>query len=412
MAAAAEAPKRRPVTANFAKGEVREIAKRIIPLTRALDGCQVIVTGGTSGVGKAIVEGLLRLGADVSFTYRDQKAGDAALQHFKNMKWTPFKEPNQEGMPEPSKLGAVQAFHLEAESFASVEAFAAEYEKLKKPLDGIVLNAGILGNPTRELTKDGFERVLQVNYLSQWLLLDKLLPFMRRRPAFEQGRLPRAYSPVGRVVLVSSQQHATADLDLEDLGLEKPGRYDPGLAYSNSKLCQMLLARKMNTLLAVNIPGQPLRRLAGAASFISLHPGNVNTEGMLKTTMPDSAKAKYQAMKEKIGLTVEEGAKGVLYAMMDPAAVALDDATTYLDPYNTEGRLEPVRYRASAPTDSMPAYPHDDAWSDEKMDALWDKTAALLGRTFTAHTDAARKGGPDEANRIYEGMPRPGAAKL
>merc|ERR1711924_205123 len=73
--------------------------------------------------------------------------------------------------------------------------------------------------------------------------------------------------------------------------------------------------------------------------------------------------------------------------------MGLDDATTYVDPYNTDGRIEPVRYRASEPTDSLPAYPHDDSFSDEKMDALWERTAALSAASSPHIPTRREKGG-------------------
>src|SRR5690349_1525210 len=97
-----------------------------------LDGKIALVTGGSRGIGRAIVERLAREGAQVYFTYRT----------------------------EPRTTGAV-AIRTDHQDVGSVEAmFAAVGDRL----DILVNNAAINpGAPLAEVTAEQFDRVLTVN---------------------------------------------------------------------------------------------------------------------------------------------------------------------------------------------------------------------------------------------------------
>jgi 3-oxoacyl-[acyl-carrier protein] reductase len=123
-----------------------------------LDGKIALVTGGSRGIGRAIVERLAREGAQVYFTYRTERRTTGAA--------------------------GIQADHQDA---GSVEAmFAAVGDRL----DILVNNAAINpGAPLGELTAEEFDRVLTVN---------TKVPLLAMRAAAER------MGPGGRIVNLST----------------------------------------------------------------------------------------------------------------------------------------------------------------------------------------------------------------
>jgi NAD(P)-dependent dehydrogenase (short-subunit alcohol dehydrogenase family) len=79
-----------------------------------------------------------------------------------------------------------------------------------------------------EKTIDGFEKMLQVNYLSHFLMVAKLLPVMRKS------------GPDCRILFMSSDAHRACSFDVETMNYEgnasKFGRLD---YYGRSKLYQV-----------------------------------------------------------------------------------------------------------------------------------------------------------------------------
>jgi len=74
----------------------------------------------------------------------------------------------------------------------------------------------------REVTVDGFERTLAVNYLAPFLLTHELLPLLES-------------SAPSRIINIGSGMHRSGRIDLDDLQCEKK-KYNAMKAYANSKL--------------------------------------------------------------------------------------------------------------------------------------------------------------------------------
>ena len=77
----------------------------------------------------------------------------------------------------------VSALQIDLASFASVRSFANSLMSQHAVVDILLNDAGISDNPTGEITKDGFERVMQVNYIGPFLLTELLLPALRKSAA-------------------------------------------------------------------------------------------------------------------------------------------------------------------------------------------------------------------------------------
>src|SRR5580700_360424 len=190
-----------------------------------------VVTGATSGIGKATAAALAGLGAQVVLVGRDRGRAEATV----------------------AELGrAAVAPRFEIADFTSmgqVRELAARLEALEH-IDVLVNNAGLVAGQ-RRTTADGFDEVFAVNHLAPFLLTNLLL-----------GKLTA--SAPARVITVTSDAHTAAKLDLDDLQLEH--RWDSWRSYSNSKLANILFTREL------------ARRTAGTGVTANCaHPGVVRT---------------------------------------------------------------------------------------------------------------------------------------
>ena len=157
---------------------------------------------------------MAQAGADVIVAGRDESQGRWAVAKIRPLA--------------PSAL--VRFEKLDLASLAAVADFASRVERIERPVDLLVNNAGVLGLPRRQVTVDGFEMQLGTNYLGHFALTAHLLPLLRR------GRDPR-------VVQVSSLTHHLAKIDFEDLHLERG--YRPIKAYGRSKLAVLLFTLEL-----------------------------------------------------------------------------------------------------------------------------------------------------------------------
>ncbi len=197
-----------------------------------MNGKTCVVTGGTSGIGKATAVALARLGAQVVLVGRDRGRGEAAVAEVVAVSTSPPR--------------------LEIADLASmgqVRELGARLSALDR-IDVLVNNAGLMAGQ-RRVTPDGFEHVFAVNHLAPFLLTNLLL-----------GKL--AADAPARVVTVTSDAHAAARLDLDDPHLEHG--WDSWRAYANSKLANILFTTEL------------ARRLDGAKVTANCaHPGMVRT---------------------------------------------------------------------------------------------------------------------------------------
>src|SRR5579863_2459915 len=197
-----------------------------------MKGTVCVVTGATSGIGKAAATALARMGATVVLVGRDRGRTEAAA----------------------AQVAAVSASPPRAEiadlsSLEQVRGLAGRLAGLDR-IDVLINNAGlVLGE--RRITSDGVEHVFAVNHLAPFLLTSLLLPQLT-------GSAP------ARVVTVASDAHSAARLDLRDPNLEHG--WDSWRSYTNSKLANILFTREL------------ARRLDGTGVTANCaHPGVVRT---------------------------------------------------------------------------------------------------------------------------------------
>ena len=242
-------------------------------------GKRVLVTGGTTGIGRGTVESLAALGAEVIFTARNPAQGDEIVAE----------------VAASTGNDAVSHRRLDLDDLAEVRAFGAAFRDDFDRLDVLINNAGVVVTE-RRATVDGFEFTFGVNHLGHFQLVNELLPLLEA-------------SAPARIVIVASDAHKfTRGLDFDDLQSSQ-GRFGAlkGLSvYSKSKLANMLHTREL------------ARRVDSSKVTVNcVHPGAVRTrlgrdsEG---SRLSDAA----WGLVSRFFLTPAQGAQTSVWAASDP----------------------------------------------------------------------------------------------
>lgn len=209
-------------------------AQHTIDPATSMAGKTVLITGGTSGIGRATAIGLAELGARVAVTGRDVGRAEAAAAEIRLATGNP----------------AIQAFGADLSSQADVRRLAAEILDGYPRLDVLINNVGGFW-ATRHVTADGLERTFAVNHLAAFLLTELLLDRLKA-------------SAPARVVTVSSGAQSLGSIDFDDLQGER--KYSGQTAYNQSKLASVMFTYEL------------ARRLVGSGvTATALHPGVVST---------------------------------------------------------------------------------------------------------------------------------------
>lgn len=186
---------------------IREIIKRYLDKhnKESIEGKTILFVGATSGIGLAALEELLYLKAKVIISARDVKAAEEKIK--------PLGEKYNT---------SVEVFELDLASLDSIKKFVAKVKRRNLDLDGVILNAGCFGINDK-LTVDGYPYVMGVNYIGNYYLVERLLPYL-------QGLT----HDVKLVITTSnSYKRGKADSNVFFLDSKKRGNYT---IYATSKL--------------------------------------------------------------------------------------------------------------------------------------------------------------------------------
>ena len=199
-----------------------------------LDGRTIVVTGASSGIGRAVATGLGMLGAKLWLTGRNEQRLAATARSVE------------------SAGGNARLVVADLVIPSQVDDLVERMSDEVSVLDGIVHNAGALFGDYRQ-APDGTELTVATHVIAPFRLTELLVP--RLRP----GR--------SILVTVSSGGMYTERFDLAQLEMS-PVEYRGTVAYARAKRAQVVLASEWQ------------RRLGPAVSSYSTHPGWVNTEGL------------------------------------------------------------------------------------------------------------------------------------
>jgi retinol dehydrogenase-12 len=237
-----------------------------------MTGKVCLVTGTTSGIGKATAEALARRGATVVGVGRNPEKCEATTR------WIRQRTGRDD----------VDFLHADLSSQAEIRALVRRFHDRYGRLDVLVNNAGA-GFMRRQQSVDGIEMTFALNYLGYFLLTNLMLATLR-------------HSAPARIINVSSDSHRYVTLDFNDL--QERNRYYGIRAYPRSKLAILLFTHEL------------ARRLEGTGvTANALHPGFVATgafafRGPVGWTL--------RQLSRRLAVSPEQGARTSIYLATAP----------------------------------------------------------------------------------------------
>jgi len=212
-----------------------------------LAGRTALITGGTSGLGRAAAVAMARRGATVLITGRDVTKGGRA----------------EAEITEESGSDRVTFLAADLAGLDATRRLAEDVAGRVDHLDVLVHNAGAL-LADRVVTEDGLETTFQVHVVAPALLTHELLPLLRA-------------SDGARVIWVSSGGMYSQKLDVDGVEMAADD-YDGAKAYAKAKRAQVEMVPRWAEELAAD----------GIAAH-AMHPGWADTPG-IEASLPTFGK--------------------------------------------------------------------------------------------------------------------------
>jgi NAD(P)-dependent dehydrogenase (short-subunit alcohol dehydrogenase family) len=241
-----------------------------------MHGKTCLVTGATSGIGKATALGLAGLGATVVLVCRNESKGREVTRQLRAM----------------TGNETINVLVADLSLQRQIRRLAADFSRRHERLDLLVNNAGAMF-PHRLETDEGIEITLAVNHLAPFLLTNLLL-----------NRLKAARE--ARVVNVNSDAHEQGIIDFDDIHMRR--HYPSGgvgmRAYGNAKLANLLTTYEL------------ARRLGDSGITVNaLHPGYVATNilPLDRASGPVRLLKPFWHIARHVILTAEQGATTPIY---------------------------------------------------------------------------------------------------
>jgi NAD(P)-dependent dehydrogenase (short-subunit alcohol dehydrogenase family) len=280
-----------------------------------------VITGSNSGIGKETAIGLAKMGVTIVMVVRDQERGEKAR----------IEIVKQTGN------NSVDLMICDLSSMSSIRHFAKEFKKKYDRLDVLINNAGAVFNK-REVTPEGFERTLAVNYLGPFLLTHELMDLLKS-------------SAPSRIINVSSGLAKDGKVDLDDLQSEKnyprtkaySRRHAP--VYDNAKLMVMMFTYEL------------ARRLKGSGVTV-----NVLMPGFTATNLGKSSGSLTSSIMFKMVRPMQQSTKKGA------------ETSVYLASSNDVKDITGKCFAKKKETKTCPA-----SYDEELQKRLWSKTESMLG---------------------------------
>lgn len=294
-----------------------------------LEGKNIIVTGGTSGLGFETARALASHGANVTVTARTKEKGESCVQQLKEL------------TGKECEYGV-----LELSKFDTVYQFVDQWKEQHEKLDILINNAGTNSRPL-ERTKEGYELIFATNHLGHFLLTNLL-----------SDLLVKAAS--ARVSVVSSAGHMISDVHFDDINIEQRD-YVAMKAYGQSKTANILFANEFDRKF----------KEKGVRAF-SLHPGAIATnitryatDKIMKADIEIVGKFENSTPMK----TIQQGASTQVWAATAPELEG-------------EGGIYLINNHIATPGNDMGENYVDYAFNEENEQKLWKISNEMLETDF------------------------------
>jgi NAD(P)-dependent dehydrogenase (short-subunit alcohol dehydrogenase family) len=173
----------------------------------------IVITGATSGIGRALALSLNLPGTRLVLVGRNERAGEVLVRQICS----------------DSPASSASFFRTDLSNLTDVRKLASQLTERYERVDILVNNAGARFNQFEE-TSEGFERTFATNHLGHFLLtalmLDRLLE-----------------APAARVITIGSSAHSGIHGNPSWM-LTRP-QYERKLAYGQSKLANIVFAYEL-----------------------------------------------------------------------------------------------------------------------------------------------------------------------
>ncbi len=255
----------------------------------SLKGKTYVITGATSGTGFEATKILASKGAKVVTLNRNPKKSEECMGKIKE------------------ELGVdvdVSYVTMDLGNQASVKAAAAEVLKKVDRIDALLCNGAIAQVPEQQLTVDGFESQLGVNYYGHWTLQALLFDLIDKSN--------------GRIVTVGSMGYdmGIKTIKFDDMNWDKG--YQGNNVYSQSKLAQIMSIYELQDRL----------KKAGKTNVkaYACHPGSSSTS-LITTSGSLGLRIVFGLM--KLSPMVQSAEKGAYPELMCATEGNLDESGFY-----------------------------------------------------------------------------------
>lgn len=262
-----------------------------------LTGKVVAITGTTTGTGYICARELAKQGAKVILLNRQS---ERAINSFAQLK---------SEVPQ----GKFEAIECDLQNFESVRNATKEIQSKYEVLDALVNNAGVMALPDIA-TKDGYDVQMQTNVIAHFLLTKELFTLMKK-------------SKQARIVNHSSMARLGGPLEAQYFeakggNLGGDGTEEESLGFQGPRWARYHQTKLANASFTYGL--QQKLEAAGINNVIPLlaHPGLALTN-LQVTTAEQGGMAKNSDFMNR-AQTAEDGATGIIRAVMDPTSKAGD----------------------------------------------------------------------------------------
>lgn len=173
----------------------------------------ILLTGSTSGIGKATAFELGRNGYNLILTGRNEKKGNAIAKKI-----------------EQRYKVSTDFIKADISSINDVKMLVNQIRNRYDYINVLINNAGATFYKSKK-SKDGYELTFATNYLGHFLLTLSLFELLQK-------------ADNARIINVSSSAHKNASTDLSDI--TSPKSYDRKIAYGNSKFAMILFTYELS----------------------------------------------------------------------------------------------------------------------------------------------------------------------